>query len=85
LYAIAFDMEKDEFDIIGYDIELILKNNSFERVLYNLYLTSENNLTRLYKVIDGLKQVIVFRKNVKDVRVFRISDWSDFTEIVKGD
>jgi virulence-associated protein VapD len=52
-------------------------------VLDNLYLSSENNLAKLYRSINGLKEIILFKENVKEVRVFKISDWSDFTEIIK--
>ena len=35
------------------------------------------------KAIDKLKHIDWFKKSVRDIRAFKIEDWSDFTEIVK--
>ena len=42
-----------------------------------------NSLTFVYKAIDKLKHIDWFKKSVRDIRAFKIEDWSDFTEIVK--
>jgi virulence-associated protein VapD len=43
-----------------------------------------NNLTYVYKAIDTLKNIEWFKKSVRDIRAFKVEDWSDFTDIVKN-
>lgn len=43
-----------------------------------------NTLTTVYKAINKLFKIDWFTKSVRDIRAFKIEDWSDFTEIVKG-
>jgi len=33
---------------------------------------------------DTLKGIDWFKKSVRDIRVFKVEDWSDFTEFIKG-
>ena len=42
------------------------------------------DLTDLYKVITALSKIDWFKKSVRDIRVFKVEYWSDFTEIVKN-
>lgn len=51
-----------------------------------MYLSTndENNLTAVYKAINLLSQIDWFKKSVRDIRAFKVEDWSDFTEIVRG-
>ncbi|MFR1243143.1 MAG: virulence protein, partial [Butyricimonas faecihominis] len=37
-----------------------------------------------YKAIDALRKTEWFRKSVRDIRAFKVEDWSDFTEIIKN-
>ena len=57
----------------------------FEWIQGSLYLPTEkkNNLTYVYKAIDSLKKIEWFKNSVRDIRAFKVEDWSDFTEIVK--
>ena len=93
MYAIAFDMEIAELKKSygepynpAYDeIKKELSKIGFEWVQGSLYLATKNinNLTYVYKAIDRLKNIEWFKKSVRDIRVFKIEDWSDFTSIVK--
>jgi virulence-associated protein VapD len=84
LYAIAFDIQQDELDIIYCEVEQVLRSNNFERVQDNLHLSRENDIAKIYRVINGLREIILFKENLKEIRVFKISDWSNFTEIIKS-
>ena len=38
----------------------------------------------LYKAINDLSKFEWFRKAVRDIRAYKVEDWSDFTQIVKN-
>jgi len=95
MYAIAFDLRIDDpkrnygdpynnaYDEIRQELETL----GFEWTQGNLYINSDNsdNLTSVYKAINKLSKIQWFRDSVRDIRAFKVEDWSNFTEIVKGD
>lgn len=40
-------------------------------------------MANLYKAIEALKKIDWFRNSVRDIRAFRVEDWSDFTPVIK--
>ena len=44
---------------------------------------SEDNLLNLFNAVNALKEIDWFRKSVRDIRGYRVEEWSDFTEAVK--
>ena len=94
MYAISFDMEVSKLkENYGepyngaYDeIKKTMDKLGFNWVQWSLYLarTNENSLTTVYKSIDKLKNIEWFRSSVRDIRAFKVEDWSDFTEIIKS-
>lgn len=91
MYAIAFDMMVDSlkthygdpYNNAYYEIEKLLSDKGFERKQGSLYITKEGSkdlLRSVYSAIDALKSVKWFSQSVRDIRVFKIEDWSDFTE-----
>ena len=93
MYAIAFDMIIDDLkDNYGkpynhsyFEIKTILREFDFFITQGSVYLTKNNDMANLYRAINALKAKEWFRKSVRDIRVFRVEDWSDFTAIVKED
>ena len=95
MYAIAFDMEiaklkkhyGDPYNSAYDEIRKTMDSLGFEWIQGSLYLakSEKNNLTYVYRAIDTLKNIEWFKKSVRDIRAFKVEDWSDFTEIVKGD
>lgn len=93
MYAVSFDMEvaklKDHYGEPynkAYDeIRVIMKELGFDWVQGSLYMSQDeqNTLTHVYKVINQLSKVKWFKSSVRDIRAFKVEDWSDFTEIVK--
>ena len=93
MYAIAFDLKIDDlkkeygdpynkaYDEIRQELEAI----GFEWTQGSVYINKEqeNSLTTVYKAINKLSQITWFKKSVRDIRAFKVEDWSDFTEIVK--
>ncbi|MBR1397193.1 MAG: virulence protein [Selenomonadaceae bacterium] len=94
MYAIAFDLKIDDlkreygepynkaYDEVRQELEAI----GFEWTQGSVYINSgtTNNLTVVYKAINKLSKINWFKKSVRDIRAFKVEDWSDFTEIVKG-
>nr|WP_270547021.1 MULTISPECIES: virulence-associated protein D [Odoribacteraceae] len=61
-----------------------MKKCGFEWTQGSVYLSVDNNLATVYKAIDALRKTEWFRKSVRDIRAFKVEDWSDFTEIIKN-
>lgn len=68
------------------EIRLLMDDLDFRWSQGSLYISKEekNNLAYVYKVINKLSQIQWFKDSVRDIRAFKVEDWSDFTEIVKG-
>lgn len=94
MYAIAFDLKIDDlkktygepynraYDEIRQELEAL----GFEWTQGNVYMSvaKENTLTTVYKAINRLSAIDWFKKSVRDIRAFKVEDWSDFTDIIKG-
>ncbi len=94
MYAIAFDLKVEDlkkeygnpynraYDEVRQELESI----GFEWTQGSVYInkSNENSLTTVYKAISRLSKIEWFRNSVRDIRAFKVEDWSDFTEIVKN-
>lgn len=94
MYALAFDLKIDDLkkyygepynkacDEIRQELEVL----GFEWTQGSVYMSQskENSLTLVYKAINKLSQIAWFKQSVRDIRAFKVEDWSDFTDIVKG-
>ncbi len=94
VYALAFDLKieilKKEYrepynkayDDLRQELELLGFENTQGSVYVNY--SKENTLAQVYKAINKLSQIEWFKKSVRDIRAFKVEDFSDFTEIVKS-
>ncbi len=94
MYAIAFDLKIDDlkkhygepyngaYDEIRQELETL----GFEWTQGSVYINSDNtnSLATVYKAINRLSQIGWFKQSVRDIRAFKVEDWSDFTDIVKS-
>ena len=94
MYAIAFDLKIDDlkktygepynraYDEIKQELEAL----GFDWTQGGVYMSvaKENTLTTVYKAINRLSAIDWFKKSVRDIRAFKVEDWSDLTDIVKG-
>jgi CRISPR-associated endonuclease Cas2 len=94
MYAIAFDLKVEDlkkhygeqynkaYDEVRQELEAL----GFEWTQGSVYTNhaKENTLTTVYKAINRLSKIEWFRQSVRDIRAFKIEDWSDFTEIVRA-
>ena len=92
MFAIAFDMlivdlkehYGQPYNNAYFEIGKILRKYEFYNTQGSVYLTKINDMSNLYQAIEALKKVEWFKKSVRDIRAFRVEDWSNFTEIVKN-
>lgn len=94
MYAIAFDLRIDDLKRTygepynrAYDeIRQELEDLGFEWTQGSVYInsSSKDSLTAVYKAINRLSKIDWFKESVRDIRAFKVEDWSDFTEVVKG-
>ena len=43
------------------------------------------DMANLFAAIYALKKIAWFKASVRDIRAFKVENWSDFTQIVKED
>lgn len=87
MYAILFDLDNQKLQNSygenyhqAYDeIKIELKKLGFEYKM-GLYLTQKNSLTTPYNALSLLSKIAWFKHSLKQIKVFRVEDWSDFTE-----
>ena len=90
MFAIAFDLairsvkqHHPRSVSQGYrDIGRVLRAKGFERAQGSVYLTDRNDLANLFGAVRDLENLSWFPKCVRDIRGFRVEDWSDFTALI---
>lgn len=61
----------------------MLRKDGFEWVQGSTYMTRDNNLGSLVKAVMDLSKKDWFKQSVRDIRGYKVEDWSDFTELVR--
>ena len=94
MYAVVFDLvvvQTEKHHPKGVtqaytEIGTILGEQGFHRVQGSLYVTETENedMASLFLTIQALRTRAWFPKSVRDIRAFRIEQWSDFTTVVKS-
>lgn len=92
MFAIAFDLvvaETAQHHPKGVpqaysDIGSTLATFGFERVQGSVYVTHSEDMANLFQAIMALKAMPWFPACVRDIRAFRIEQWSDFTPVIKA-
>jgi len=91
MYALSFDMNIAELEEhngspykgANYEIKRTLVKEGFYWIQGSTYMTNADNLINLFNAVNALKSIEWFRKSVRDIRGYRVEEWSDFTETVK--
>ena len=65
------------------DIATGLAKFGFERIQGSVYVTKSEDMAELFRAVIVLKAMSWFALSVRDIRAFRIEQWSDFTSIIK--
>lgn len=92
MFAIAFDLVVAEtaanhpkgVSQAYADIGGALAGFGFNRVRGSLYTTDSEDLANLFGAIMALKSLPWLPASVRDIRAFRVEQWSDFTRLVKS-
>ena len=93
MYAITFDLQVSvleehygtPYNKAYYEVRRILRTDGFEWIQGSTYMTRDNDMAKLVKAIMDLSKIDWFKKSVRDIRGFKVEDWSDFTSLVKND
>ena len=90
MFAIAFDLTVAKirkhhpkgvsraYSEIGRELRM----KGFERTQGSVYLTERNDLANLFAAVRALEGMPWFAHCVRDIRGFRVEEWSDFTPMV---
>ena len=92
MFAIAFDMVVADIrkhcpkgiSSAYTEIAKTVAPFGFERVQGSVYVGRSDDIARLFDAITALKALKWFPACARDVRGFRVENWSDFTPSVKG-
>ncbi len=66
------------------DIRITLSGQGFDWVQGRLYVSRDEDLAKLFSAVMALKALPWFPPSVRDIRAFRVEQWSDFTGLIKG-
>ncbi|WP_439816352.1 virulence factor [Zavarzinia sp. CC-PAN008] len=91
MFAIGFDLVVRETEAnhpvsvaqAYADIGAVLKGYGFDRIQGSLYVTRQDDLANLFAAISALSALEWFAPSVRDIRAFRVEQWSDFTPLIK--
>jgi virulence-associated protein VapD len=91
MFAIAFDMViadlkkyyGEPYNNAYYEISLVLEKFDFYNTQGSVYLSMNSDMANLLTAIITLKSIDWFQKSVRDIRAFRVEDWSNFTDFIK--
>lgn len=91
MFAIAFDLVvKDTQDNhpksvqqAYVDIGATLAEYGFIRTQGSLYTCEKEDMANLFAAMTALKNLGWMSKSVRDIRAFKIEQWSNFTDFMK--
>ncbi|MHC2089535.1 virulence factor [Methylobacterium sp. CM6244] len=92
MFAIAFDLVVAEAQThhpkgvsqAYTDIRTTRSGHGFDWMQGSLYTSKDEDLAKLFSAITALKGLSWFPRSVRDIRAFRVEQWSDFTALIKG-
>jgi len=88
MFALAFDMSVnslrkhygDPYNNAYYEIMNMMDKYGFYNAQGSVYLSEANDMVNLFRAMVALRKIDWFRFSVRDIRAFRVEDWSDFTQ-----
>lgn len=93
MYAIAFDMDiatlkktyREPYNNAYAEISKVLTKVGFHWTQGSVYLSDTENdgLGLVYDAMSTLREIDWFKASVRDIRAFKVEDWSDFTQRIK--
>jgi len=91
MFAISFDMVisdlkkhyNESYNNAYFEISIVLEKFDFYRAQGSVYLTQNNDLVNVTRAMIALKEINWFKNSVRDIRAFKVEDWSDFTDFMR--
>jgi virulence-associated protein VapD len=91
MFAISFDMVVidlknnygEPYNNAYFEINKALRKYEFYNTRGSVYLSKNNDLSNLFRAMNELKSIDWFKNSVRDIRAFRIEDWSNFIDFMK--
>ena len=91
MFAIAFDLTVATTEAVHphgqqqayLDIERLLRGHGFRRIQGSVYVGDDDDLAKLTEAVEALRAPPWFPQSVRDIRAFRVEQWSDFTAHMK--
>ena len=91
MFAISFDMVVSDLKIhygapynrAYFEIKILLKKHGFEWIQGSTYITRSDDLGTVIRAIMALSKIGWFKKSVRDIRGYKVENWSDFTGYIK--
>ena len=91
MFAIPFDMVVvdlknnygEPYNNAYFEIGKALRKYEFYNTQGSVYLSLNNDMSNLFRAMNELKKISWFKDSVRDIRAFRVEDWSDFTGFMK--
>lgn len=91
MFAIAFDMVIQDLRVnygepynnAYYEISNILEKFGFYWTQGSVYICRDGDFSNLVRAMNALKATPWFANSVRDIRAFRVENWSDFTQFMK--
>lgn len=93
MYAVAFDLvvrdtiahhPRQDPTAAYREIGQVLARYGFEWRQGSLYTVDSDDMANLFAAILALRALSWFPSSVRDIRAFKVEQWSDFTAMVKG-
>ena len=93
MFAVAFDLRVEQtveahprgLRQAYADVGDVLGRFGFARVQGSVYVCEDEDLTKVVRAMNALKALSWFPVSVRDIRAFRVEQWSDFTPFMKED
>lgn len=83
MYGIVFELNQSE-EVDPNELEDCFFRYGFQKYSDTLYITDNEDMSNLFSAIYFLKSLSWFSLCVRDIRTFRIEQWSDFTPLIKS-
>lgn len=93
MYAIAFDMDiaklkesyGEPYNNAYTEIKNIMHSKGFFWTQGSVYLSNsdKDGIGLVFDAMTALRQIDWFKHSVRDIRAFKVEDWSDFTGRIK--
>ncbi len=81
MFAISVDIEATVEQVE--ELRILMQRHGFVQQTGGFFLSESNDMTSLFYAINALEATPWFAQSVRDMKAFRVENWSDFTPSIK--